>query len=256
MADFGRVVGRAIERGFVQLVVLNGNSEARAEGHQLGVVDLFLLVGDVAAFAAFAQAVPFDGLGQDDRRRSGVLDRGLVGGIDLQGIVSAQPHPCDLLVAEVLHHLQQPGIGTEEVLPEVSPAFDEELLILSIAQLAHAPHQQTVAVFFDELVPVGAPDDLDDVPPCTAEAGLQLLDDLAVAPHRPVQPLQIAVDDEDQIIEPFARSQRDGAQRLRLIGLTVADERPDLALVALFEAASPMETVGNSQKSFISQGWG
>ncbi len=119
------IVGRTVERRIVQLFVLDRNPKARAEDHQLFVVDLLLLVGDVPAFAALAQAVAFDRLGQNHRRRTGMFDRGLVGGIHLDRIVAAQPHLLNLLVAQVLHHLQQPRIAAEEVLPEVGSALDE-----------------------------------------------------------------------------------------------------------------------------------
>ena len=66
--DFGAVVGRAVERRLMQLVVGNRNSEARAEHLQLVFVQLFLLVGDVLAFASFAESVALDRLGQNDGR--------------------------------------------------------------------------------------------------------------------------------------------------------------------------------------------
>ena len=71
---------------------------------------------------------------------------------------------------------------------------------------------------------------LDDVPAGAAERRLELLDDLAVAAHRAVEPLQVAVDDEDQVVELLARRQRDGAERFGLVGLAVAEERPDLGV--------------------------
>src|SRR3712207_8974295 len=46
---------------------------------------------------------------------------------------------------------------------------------------------------------------------------------------RSVQPLQVAVDDEDQVVQPLPPAERDGAQALRLVGLAVAHEAPDLA---------------------------
>ena len=87
-----------------------------------------------------------------------------------------------------------------------------------------------------------APQHFDDVPAGAAEGRFEFRDDLAVAADRPVQPLQIAVDDEDQVVEFFARGQRHGAQRFRLVGLAVAQERPDLARrdgndAAIFEIA-------------------
>jgi hypothetical protein len=43
--------------------------------------------------------------------------------------------------------------------------------------------------------------------------------------------LEVAVDDEDQIVEPLAHGHRNGAHRLGLIGLAVAQEAPDLAIL-------------------------
>ncbi len=91
-------------------------------------------------------------------------------------------------------------------------------------------------------VPLRAPDRLDHVPAGAAEGRLELLDDLAVAAHRPVEPLQVAVDHEDQVVELLARGQRDGAERLGLVGLAVAEERPDLGVghrleLAVFQVA-------------------
>ena len=46
-----------------------------------------------------------------------------------------------------------------------------------------------------------------DVPARAAERRFELLDDLAVAADRTVEALQVAVDDEDQVVELFARGQ-------------------------------------------------
>ena len=89
----------------------------------------------------------------------------------------------------------------------------------------------------EELIPVRTPDDLEDVPSGTAEHGLQLVDDARVAAHRAVQPLQVAVDDEDQVVELLACAQRDRAQRVYLIRLAITDERPHLAIGVRNQAA-------------------
>ena len=123
--DLGAIVGGTVERRIMQLFVRHRNAEARTEDHQLLVVDLLLLVGDVSALAALAQSVAFDRLRQNHRGRPRVLHRGLVGGIHLDRIVPAQSHLLNLLVAQVLHHLQQPRIGAKEVLPEIGSALDE-----------------------------------------------------------------------------------------------------------------------------------
>src|SRR4029079_13392093 len=81
------------------------------------------------------------------------------------------------------------------------------------------------------------PDSLDAVPAGAAELALELLDDLAVAAYRPVEPLQVAVDDEDQVVELLARREADRAERLRLVHLAVAAEHPDLAVLGVRDAA-------------------
>ena len=51
--------------------------------------------------------------------------------------------------------------------------------------------------------------------PAAAELAFELLDDLAVAAHRAVEALQVAVDDEDQVVETLARREADGARAIR-----------------------------------------
>ena len=86
-------------------------------------------------------------------------------------------------------------------------------------------------------VPIRAPDHLDDVPARAPERGLELLDDLAVAADRAVEALEVAVDDEDQVVELFARGERDRAERFGLVGLAVAQKRPHLRPRRGLEAA-------------------
>src|SRR6478735_4860776 len=101
----------------------------------------------------------------------------------------------------MLDHLEQPWIAAKQVLTEVGSALHEIFLILSIADLAQPPYQQAIAVVLNERVPIRAPNHLDDVPASSAENRFQLLNDLAIAAHGPVEPLQVAVDHEDQVVE-------------------------------------------------------
>src|SRR3979490_1576140 len=129
----------------------------------------------------------------------------------------------------MLHHLQQPGIGAKKVLPKVSPALDEIFLILPVGDLAHAPQQQAIAIFLNELIPIAAPDHLDYVPSRATENRFQFLDDFAVSAYWSVEALQVAVDDENQVVEPLARPERNRAERLRFVHFAIAQERPDFA---------------------------
>ncbi len=60
---------------------------------------------------------------------------------------------------------------------------------------------------------------------------------MAVAAHRAVESLQVAVDDEDEVVESFAGCQGDGAKRFRFIAFAVAEEAPHLLLRRVLEAA-------------------
>ena len=128
----GAVVGRPVERRVGNLLVGDRNAESRAERAQVRLVHLLLLVRDVLAFARFAESVALDRAGEDDGRLPLVLDRRLVGVVDLDRIVAAEAQPLQLLVRQVLHHVEQPRIGAEEVLAHVRADFDRVLLILAV----------------------------------------------------------------------------------------------------------------------------
>src|SRR4029450_12567660 len=65
----------------------------------------------------------------------------------------------------------------------------------------------------------------------------ELLDDLAVAADRSVEPLQVAIDHEDQVVELLARCERDCSQRFGLVHFAVAAEDPDLAPLGVRDSA-------------------
>ena len=54
------------------------------------------------------------------------------------------------------------------------------------------------------------------------EGRFEFLNNLSIAAHRPVEPLQIAIDDENQVVEFFAHRHGEGAHRLRFIHFPVA----------------------------------
>gem|GEM_PF-3275440 len=105
-----------------------------------------------------------------------------------------------------------------------------ERLVVAVGGGVHQVHQGAVAVLGQQRVPPATPDDLDDVPAGPAEPRLELLDDLAVAADRTVEPLQVAVDDEGQVVELVVGRDMQHSAGLRLVHLTVAEERPDVLL--------------------------
>ena len=161
----------------------------------------------------------------------------LVGGVELAVVVPAAGERPQLVVAEVLDHFAQAGVRSEEMLPDVGPGLDGELLVLPVDRGVHAVEQDAVDVLGQQRVPARAPDDLDHVPARAPEHRLELLDDLAVAPHRAVEPLQVAVDDEDQVVEMLASGHAEGADGLGLVHFAVADETPHAAAARVDEPA-------------------
>src|ERR1700730_2899645 len=134
-------------------------------------------------------------------------------------------------------HLEGARVGTKQVLTKRRTALHKIFLILTVAHFAQTLYQQPIAVVLNQIVPVGAPDYFDDIPSRAAENRLQFLDDLSVAAHRSVESLQVAVHNENQIVEPLPRSQRDRTQRLRFVHLAIAQERPDFSASCLLQAA-------------------
>ena len=231
------VVGRGVGVALEHLV---GDRELEAVAQALEVVEgeLLHLVGRVAAGEVAAEAVALDRLGEDHGRLAGVVHRRLVGGVDLAVVVAtALELPPDVLVGPVLDHLAGARVAAEEVVADVLAVVGAEGLVVAVARGVHQVHEGAVAVCGEQRVPPAAPDHLDDVPAGAAEERLELLDDLAVAAHRAVEPLQVAVDDEGEVVELLAGRELQQAARLGLVHLAVAEERPDVLLAGVLDAA-------------------
>ncbi len=198
--------------------------------------ELLHLVGGVLALEGVDRPA-LDGLREDDGRLADVLGRRLERGVDLAVVVAAAGQLAQVVVAEVLDHGAQPRVAAEELLADVGAGLDRERLELAVGCRVHLVDQHAVDVLGEQVVPLAAPDDLEDVPAGAAERRLELLDDLAVAAHRAVELLQVAVDDERQVVELLAGGDADRAERLRLTHLPVAEERPDVLLAGVLDAA-------------------
>ena len=183
-------------RNMLELIVGNRNVEAITQLADGIHRHLLLLVGDVHRFAGFAHAIALDGLGENDGRLALVVGRRLERRVDLVRIMAAAVQCPDVVVGPIGHHSLE-FRGVEEVLAHIGAALRLEGLVLAVDAFHHAAHQQPLGIAGEQLIPTAAPDDLDDVPAGAAEFRFQLLDDLAVAAHRTVQALQVAVDHED-----------------------------------------------------------
>ena len=124
------------------------------------------------------------------------------------------------------------------MLADVGAVIGLEGLVVAVERLHHEVLQGVVLVSGEELVPATAPDHLDDVPTGALEEGLELLDDLAVSAHRAVETLQVAVDDEGEVVELLAGRQLQHAPRLGLVHLAVAQEGPGVLLGGVLDAGA------------------
>ena len=239
--DFGGVQGGAVGDAVFGSLVGDGDVEALDEGGEGVVGELLFRVGSVAGLRG-AEAVALDGLGEDDGGAALVLDGLFVGVVDLFGVVAAAMEEAKLLVGLVRDEGEEFGVFAEEVLAEVLAVLGLEGLEVAVDALFHTLEEEAPGVFGEELVPVGAPDDLDDVPSGSAKCSFELVDDAFVAADGAVEALEVAVDDEDEVVELFAGAEGDGTQGVDLVGLAVADEGPDLA-VGFFDEASVFEVL-------------
>ena len=226
-----RVGGRLVEPQLLHVVVRKRQRKAVAERAQRLVVQLLLLVGAHLALPPVSHAVALLGLGQDHRRLPAVPHGGVVRSVDLHGIVSAAAQPVDVLVGHVRSERLQLRILVEEVLAVEAPVGRRVGLELAVDSLVQPLQQHRLLIAREERIPVRTPQHLDHVPTRAGEEAFQLLHDRAVAAHRAVEPLQVAVDDEDEIVEPLARGERQARERLGLVHLAVADKAPNLATI-------------------------
>ena len=191
----------------------------------------------ILAFSDFAHAVTLDGLRQNDRRLAGVLGGRCIRRVDLVRIVTTAVEPPDVVVAHARHHFEQLRILAEKVLAHERAVIGLEVLVLAVDGVFHHAQQSAFVIASKQRIPVRTPDDLEHIPTGAAKSAFELLNDLAVAAHRTVEPLQIAVDDKNQVVELFARGETDRTQRLGLVHFTVTAEDPNLASLGIRDTA-------------------
>src|SRR5699024_3263688 len=212
----------------VLLEVLVRDRDLEVIAGELEVVDghLLHLVSGVAGLEVRSERVALDGLDEDRGRLAGVLDRSLVGGEDLAVVVPAALEVPDLLVGVVLDHRLRPWYATAEAVTVGCAGLALLRLIVAVGRGVREVVESSITVLAQQCVPFATPDDLDDVPACAAEVRLELLHDLAVAAHGSVEALQVAVDDEVEVVELFIGRHVQHAAALGLVELSVAEERP------------------------------
>jgi len=130
------------------------------------------------------------------------------------------------------------------VLPDERAGFGLVRLVVAVDGLVHDLDERAVLVLGQQVIPLAAPDDLDDVPAGTAEERFEFLHDLAVAADGTVEALEVAVDDEVEVVELVVGRELQQAAGLGLVHFAVAQERPDLLVRGVLDAAVVQVPVG------------
>ena len=199
--------------------------------------EFFRLMRDHAPLAPVAHAVALFGLGQDDGGLARMVGGGVVGGIDFHRVVAAAAQAVDVGVGHVGGECLQLRVFVEKMFAVEVAVGGGIGLELTVDGFIEAPEQDVVVVAREQRIPVRAPQQLDDVPTGAGKQALQLLHDGAVAAHRAVEALQVAVDDKNQVVEAVARGEGQSGDGFGLIHLAVADKGPDLATGGVGKAA-------------------
>ena len=233
----GTVLCRFVERQAGGLLVCQRQIETVAKFKQVVAIELFLAVCGHLALPGRAHAVALFGVGKNHSGLARVARSGRVGSVDLHQIMPATFQAVDLLIGHALRQRGQLGVLAKEVVAVKAPILRRKGLHLAVHRALQRTRQGAREIAGKQSVPVTAPDELDDVPARSGKQALQFINDAAVAAHRAVEPLQIAVDDPNQVVEPLTRGQRESAGALGFVHLTVAKDPPHFAARAVDQLA-------------------
>ena len=237
VTHLGAVVGGFVKGQALDLLVAQRQVKAVAVVDQVLLVELLLAVRGHLALARAAHAKAFFGVRQDHRGLATVRGRRRIRRVDLHDVVPAALESVNLLVGHALRQPRQLFVLAKEVVAVVAPVLGGKGLHLAIDRVGKSAQQSARGVACQQAVPVAAPDQLDDVPARTGKQLFQFVDDAAIAPHRAVQSLQIAVHHPHQVVEFFSRGQGQGAHAFGLVHLAVAKHAPHLAGAAVLQLA-------------------
>ncbi|MPM44892.1 hypothetical protein SDC9_91574 [bioreactor metagenome] len=184
-----------------------------------------------------AHAVALLGMRQNHRGLAARLGSSGIGRIDLHQIVAAALQAVDLLVRHALRQRHQLRALPEEMIAIEAAILGGKGLHLPIHRIAQRARQRAGKIARKQTVPVAAPQQLDHVPTRPGKQPLQLVDHAAIAAHRAIQALQIAVHHPHQIVQPLARRQGQRAHALGLVHLAIAKHTPNLTARAIQQTA-------------------
>ena len=193
-------------------------------------------MGAVLPLTGFAHAKTFYRFGQNHRGLAFVVYRSRIGRVYLVRVMAAAIQAPDIVVGHRGDHFFKLRVFTEKVFAHIGAIAGFVVLVFAVDGFHHAPLQQAVGIFGEQRIPVAPPNRFDDIPARATEIGFEFLDNFAVTANRAIEPLQVAVDNKNKIVETFARGERDGTQGFRLVHFAIAHKRPHLATLGIDDA--------------------
>ena len=232
------VVVRRLVRVALQLLVADRDPQAVAQQLEVLERQLLHLVRRVAAGEVRPEPVALDGLGQDDGRLAGVLHRRLVRRVDLAVVVAAALELPDVVVRHVLDHPCGARVAAEEVLLDVGAVVrrgrsGSRRPGVKFIRLTRAP-SRSAASSGSHSRPQTTLMTFQPAPRKNASSSWMILPLPRTGPSRRCR-LQLTTKVRLSSSSNGGDVQQPAA--LRLVHLAVAEERPDVLLAGVLDAA-------------------
>ena len=229
VTHLGAVIGGLVELQILYLCIGERQFEAIAEFHQILLLEFLLLVRGHLALTGGAHAKAFFGLRKNHRRCAAVIRCRMIGRVNLAQIMATAFESIDFFVSERGTDGLQARALTKEMFAIERTIIRCEGLQLSVDCAVECINEFTVGIARKQRIPVRAPQEFDDIPASATKQRLEFIDDVTIAAHRSIETLQVTVDNEDEVIEFFARGQRERGERFGFIHLAITEHAPHFA---------------------------
>lgn len=172
-----------------------------------------------------------------------MVDGRAVCGVNFLRVMAAPQQLANLVIGQMIDHFQKPRIFAKKMFAGIASGLDRILLVVAIYCLFHPLYQHPVFVRSEQRIPIRSPDNFDNIPSSAPKSRFQLLNDLAIASHRAIETLQVAVDYPDEIVQIFPACQGECSRRFRLIHFAIADKTPNPGFFRTEKAATLEVTI-------------
>lgn len=185
-----RTVFRRPDKGKIgQFFVFKWHMESVPEDLQGIQIHFFHIVGYHVRLASLSHAESLDRFHQDHGRLTFVPTGRGKGSVNLSRVMTAPAQLPEIPIAHTIDQGCQVGIVPEYLFLQVVGAAGVDGLEVTVDHGTELLQQQPLFVPLQDRIPLTAPDQLYYIPTRAPEPAFQLLNNLAVATHRTIEPL-------------------------------------------------------------------